>query len=166
MPNDKTLDQSAKMTLARVLQIKDELKRVEAETQAASAALAKAKQTEPADILKLENKYHATRLELYNELVQIESAFVQPGETPREDIVALSKQLDLGETLKKQRVAQKHAATSRDFCGMTDCSRCVYDCATCVSTCGLNGGGVGCTFGAPGIAGQHTHRDSGHEFGR
>lgn len=154
-------DNATKQNLARALQIKDALQQLDIETKNAEESLKKSEQTTEADMLALENKYLATRIELYNELVQIENNLLnaqsdQSTGIDPEGLIVLSKEINLAETLK-QRQATTHMYESSRFLGLCsiDCDNCIYDCAQCVSTCGLNGGGLGCSHGSPGITGTH-----------
>jgi hypothetical protein len=154
-------DNSTKLILARALHIKDALQQLDIETKNAEASLKKSEHNTKTDILALENKYLAKRIELYNDLVQIENNLLnsQLGQSTgidQKELIALSKEINLAETLK-QRQATTHMQGSSRYLGLCSigCDNCIYDCATCVSTCGLNGGSLGCSHGSPGITGTH-----------
>lgn len=161
MDKHETQDNSVNLSLARALQIKEALQQLDAETQNTWTSLTATDGATQTDILALENKYQAKKTELYNELILIQNNLQNaPTEINKEEIIALSKEINLGEILKKRQAANQSGGDNR-FLGLCsiDCTHCIYDCATCVSTCGLNGGSLGCTFNTQ-IAG---HRSSSRD---
>jgi hypothetical protein len=150
MTSRDTQSEHALKSYARLEQVRDLLRQSKNNEREARNALEKSGKGRGALPLDQETRFLVERVELYNETAQIESELVVlgarlPGESDKEQIVTLARQLDLGRVLREERIDLLKAKGCPIGCQacVTSCTNCITDCTTCVSDCGLSGENFG-----------------------
>jgi hypothetical protein len=125
-----------KQAMKRIQEIKVSLEKIEQDEQEELKALDTNRPDIKVQQLMVENLYLRTRVELYNEKAQIESALVhsearEPEDIDKEELVRMAQEVDLAKALRDREFSPAKGVRS---C-WTNCVECITSCTECVTSC-------------------------------